>query len=157
MGGSPTYEYLNVLLKLSPNSRKNLGEIGPNLCDFILQFPNMHRPRCWCFFLFLVHQLLMSFRGNFYGFERIFKFEETSHGGNKYNIFDDKKTEQKKLDWCFFPVYFTCCCSDIYEYHIIVICLGYHLMLNLCTSDTENGKGEMLNRGNCRSLNHAKM
>ena len=32
MGESSTYEYLNVILKLFPNSRDNLAEIGLNLC-----------------------------------------------------------------------------------------------------------------------------
>ena len=33
---SPTYEYLNLLLKLLPISRENRGEIWPNLCNFFL-------------------------------------------------------------------------------------------------------------------------
>ena len=41
----------------------------------------------------------MTFRSNFYGVERIFKFQETfSHGGNKYKIGDTKTgTEKVKL------------------------------------------------------------
>ena len=41
--GSPTYEYLNVLLKLSrrPISRENLGKVWLNSCNFFPRFPNI--------------------------------------------------------------------------------------------------------------------
>ena len=39
--GSPIYEYLNVLFKLSPTSRENRREIWLNLGDFFLRFPNI--------------------------------------------------------------------------------------------------------------------
>ena len=38
-----TYEYLNVLLKLSRICRENRGEIWPSFCNFFLRFPNIVR------------------------------------------------------------------------------------------------------------------
>ena len=41
---------LNVLLKLSPISRKNLGKIWPNLYNSFLQFPNiLHGTNFLCY------------------------------------------------------------------------------------------------------------
>ena len=34
MGGSPTYDYLNGLRKLTPIFRENLDKIWLNLCNF---------------------------------------------------------------------------------------------------------------------------
>ena len=43
------FEYLNVLLKLSPISQKNLGRIWLNLCNFFHRFPNIvHGTGAWC-------------------------------------------------------------------------------------------------------------